>query len=151
MTNPGFCGIIYTEREENTMTTITLATLERQYKNNGQEAERIFRYTITGKIEKADNVKHNEGTDCGEYQVKSARATICRGKDIRAYVDTEVATKFAYVSADFTRAYIMDKEEYIEFATKFGTVTCESAKNGGHEKIRLKTEGAEMREWLARA
>ena len=151
MTNPGFYGIIYTEREENTMTTITLATLERQYKNNGQEAERIFRYTITGKIEKADNVAHDKGTDCGEYQVKSARATICRGTDIRAYVDTEVATKFAYVSADFTTAYLMNKEEYIEFATKFGTKTVESAKNGGHEKIRLKRENTEMKDWLARA
>ena len=49
------------------MTTITLATLDRQYKNNGQEAERIFRYTMTGEIAKADNVAHDKGTDCGEY------------------------------------------------------------------------------------
>ena len=133
------------------MTTITLAKLDRQYANNGQEAERVFRFTLTGEIAKADNLAHNLGTDCLNYQVKSARATVCRGTDIEAYVATEVATEFAYVSADFTTAYIMSKAEYIDFVKQFGTVTTESAKNGGHRKIRLKAEGREMREWLARA
>ena len=132
------------------MKTITLATLDRQYKNNGQEAERIFRYTLTGEIIKADNLAHNLGTDCLNYQVKSARATVCRGRDLLAYLAEDKATEFAYVSADFSKAYIMSRDEYVEFATKFGTLTRESAKNGGHEKIRLKTEGAEMRKWLAR-
>lgn len=133
------------------MTTITLATIDRLYKNNGQEAERVFRFTMTGELAKADNIRHDAGTDCGEYQVKSARATICRGTDIAAYVATEKATKFAYISADFSTAYIMSREEYIAFATKFGTVTTESEKNGGYQKVRLKAEGTEMREWLARA
>ena len=133
------------------MTTITLATLERQYKNNGQEAERIFRYTMTGEIAKADNLPHNLGTDCLTYQVKSARATICRGTDLATYLATDKATEFAYVTADFSKAVIMSREEYTEFVSLFGTVTRESAKNGGYEKIRLKAEGREMREWLARA
>ena len=133
------------------MTTITLATLEREYKNNGQEAERIFRYTMTGEIAKADNLAHNLGTDCLHYQVKSARATVCKGTDIEAYLAEDKATEFAYVSADFSVAYIMSKAEYIAFVKAFGTVTRESAKNGGHEKTRLKAEGREMREWLARA
>ena len=133
------------------MKAINLPTIEREYKNNGQEAERIFRFAMTGEIAKADNLAHNLATDCLNYQVKSARATVCRGTDIEAYVATEVATEFAYVSADFTTAYIMSKAEYIEFVKQFGTVTTESAKNGGHRKIRLKAEGREMREWLARA
>ena len=132
------------------MTVINLATLDREYKNNGQEAERIFRYTMTGEIAKADNLRHNLGTDCLNYQVKSARATVCRGRDIEAYLAEDKATEFAYVSADLTKAYIMSKAEYIAFVKAFGTVTKESAKNGGHEKTRLKTESAEMREWLAR-
>ena len=106
---------------------------------------------MTGEIAKADNLAHNLGTDCLHYQVKSARTTICRGRDLLAYLAEDKATEFAYVCADFSKAYIMSKDEYVEFATKFGTVTCESSKNGGYEKIRLKAEGAEMREWLARA
>ena len=153
MTNAREYGIIVVEirKGATTMTTINLPTIERMYKNNGQEAERIFRFAVSGELCKADNIRHDLGTDCGEYQVKSARATVCRGTDIEAYVATEVATKFAYVNADFTTAYIMNKDEYIAFATKFGTVTTESAKNGGHRKVRLKAEGTEMREWLARA
>ena len=133
------------------MITITMIRLDRYYKNNGQEAERIFRYTMTGEIAKADNLSHDLATDCLGYQVKSARATVCRGTDLEAYLATDKATEFAYVTEDFSKAYIMSKAEYIEFATKFGTVTTESAKNGGHRKIRLKAEGREMREWLARA
>ena len=133
------------------MTTITLAKLDRQYKNNGQEAERVFRYTLTGKIEKADNLAHNLGTDCLTYQVKSARATVCRGRDLATYLAEDKATEFAYVLADFSKAVIMNREEYTEFVSLFGTVTRESTKNGGHEKIRLGHETEKMREWLARA
>ena len=133
------------------MKTITLARLDREYKNNGQEAERIFRYTMTGEIAKADNLAHNLGTDCLSYQVKSARATVCRGRDLLAYLAEDKATEFAYVLADFSKAYIMSKEEYTEFVSLFGTVTRESTKNGGHEKIRLGHETDKMREWLARA
>lgn len=133
------------------MTTIALATTERLYKNNGQEAERVFRFTMTGELAKADNLPHDLGADCLGYQVKSARATVCRGTDILAYLATDKATAYAYVSADFTTAYLMTKAEYIAFVNEFGTITTESAKNGGHTKIRLKAEGKEMREWLARA
>ena len=133
------------------MTTINLATLDRQYKNNGQEAERIFRYTMTGEIAKADNIAHDLGTDCLNYQVKSARATVCRGRDLKAYLAKDKATEFAYVLADFSKAVIMSKAEYIEFVNLFGTITKESAKNGGYEKIRLGHETEKMREWLARA
>lgn len=133
------------------MKAIALKEMETFYKNIGQEAERRFRYTMTGEIAKADNLAHNLGADCLHYQVKSARATVCKGRDIEAYLAEDRATEFAYVSADLTTAYIMSKAEYITFVKTFGTVTRESAKNGGHEKTRLKAEGREMREWLARA
>lgn len=133
------------------MKRITLAKLDRQYKNNGQEAERVFRFTLTGEIAKADNLRHDLGADCLNYQVKSARATVCRGRDLATYLATDKATEFAYVTADFSKAYIMSREEYTEFVSLFGTVTRESAKNGGHEKIRLGHETERMREWLAKA
>jgi hypothetical protein len=45
----------------------------------------------------------------------------------------------------------MNRTEYTAFVETFGTVTCESAKNGGHEKIRLGHETAKLLEWLATA
>ena len=66
--------------------------------------------------------------------------------DIEGVADA--AKRFAYVLKDFTRAYIMDKITYIAFIKAFGTVTRESEKNGGAEKIRLKSESKAMLEWL---
>lgn len=131
------------------MTTITLKAIERQYTNNGQHAEQVARYTLTGKIEKADNKPHNFGGDCGDLQIKSARATVCKGTDIKAYLEDDGANRYGYVTADFSMMYVMNIDEYITFCTLFGTVTRESDKNGGATKIRLKSESVAMREWLA--
>lgn len=130
------------------MTVINLTSIERFYANNGQEAERVFRYTYTGELTKADNIKHTDGADCEDIQIKSARASVCKGTDIEAYLATDMAKRFAYVVKDFTRAYIMDRITYIAFVKTFGTVTRESEKNGGAEKIRLKSESRAMLEWL---
>lgn len=130
------------------MTVINLTTIERMYANNGQEAERVFRYTYTGELTRADNVKHTDGADCDDIQIKSARASVCKGTDIEAYLEADAAKRFAYVIKDFTRAYIMDKITYIAFVKAFGTVTRESEKNGGTTKIRLKSESRAMLEWL---
>ncbi len=132
------------------MTTISMKTITRQYKNNGQHAEQIFRFTLTGKIEKADNKPFTVGGDCGIYQVKSARATICKGLNIAEHIAKDGAEKYAYVTADFSTAYIMTASEYLEFATLFGTVTRESSKNGGAVKVRFKMESKEMRDYLKR-
>ena len=133
------------------MTHITLCeNFERTYKNNGQHLEQWFRFTLTGKIEKADNLAHDKGTDIGNYSVKSARATVCKGTDITAYLNTDKATEFVYITANGI-AYIMNRTEYIAFVENFGTVTTESAKNGGHKKIRLGHETAKLLEWLATA
>jgi hypothetical protein len=42
----------------------------------------------------------------------------------------------------------MSKAEYLEFCEKFATLTIESSKNGGAFKMRFKSEGKEMIEWL---
>ena len=133
------------------MEKITLNHITRTYKNNGQHAEQVFRFTLTGEIVKADNKPAWLCGDCLDIQVKSARATVCKGNDLDAYLKMDAANRYAYVNADFTTAYIMDKVEWKTFAEKFATLTRESGKNGGAEKMRLGHETREMREWLERA
>ena len=130
------------------MTTLTLKPLTRTYRNNGQHAEQVYRYTVTGEIAKADNKPATECGDCGNTQIKSARATVCKGTDIISHVKSDAATSYAYVIADCSLAYIMSKPEYVEFVKTFATVTRESKANGGAEKLRLKSESKAMREWL---
>ena len=130
------------------MTTITMATIERVYKNGGQHAEQAFRFTMSGVICKADNKPATMGGDYEDIQIKSARATICKGKDIAGHLAMDKAKRYAYVTADFKTAYIMSKVEYLTFATLFATLTRESQKNGGAEKMRFKSESKAMLEWL---
>ena len=131
------------------MTTIKLNnTIERQYKNNGQHAEQVMRFTLTGEIVKADNKPHDLGGDVLDIQIKSAKATVCRGHDIKAYLEMDGANRYAYVTSDFATAYVMDKAEYIEFVNEFGYKTRESQKNGGREKIQLLGESKRMLEWF---
>jgi hypothetical protein len=130
------------------MTTIAMATIERQYKNNGQHAEQVFRYTVSGVICKADNKPSTVSGDYEDIQIKSARATICKGNDIASHLATDKAERYAYVTNDFKVAYIMSKAEYLAFATMFATLTRESQANGGAEKMRFKSESKAMLEWL---
>lgn len=131
------------------MDTLILAKIDRFYANNGQEAERVFRYTYTGKLTRADNIKHTDGADCDDIQIKSARASVCKGTDINAYLKNDKASRFAYVVKDMSIAYIMTRALYIEFVNAFATITTESAKNGGATKLRLKSESKAMLQWLA--
>ena len=130
------------------MTAITMATIKRVYKNNGQHAEQVFRYTMSGCICKADNTPATVSGDYEDIQIKSARATICKGKDIASHLTTDKAERYAYITADFKTAYIMSKIEYLTFATLFATLTKESQKNGGAEELRFKSESKAMLEWL---
>lgn len=131
------------------MKTIAMATIERKENyNNGQHAEQVFRYTMCGIICKADNKPATMGGDYEDIQIKSARATICKGNNIARHLATDKAERYAYVTADFKTAYIMSKVEYLAFATLFATLTRESTKNGGAEKMRLKSESKAMLEWL---
>lgn len=130
------------------MKKLILATdFTRQYKNNGQHMEQLVRYTLTGKIAKADNLNHDSVTDCKQYQIKSARATVCKGTDIRAYLATDKATEYIYATKNGI-AYIMSRDEYIEFCETFGTVTRDSTSNGGATKTRLRYETPTMLAWL---
>ena len=130
------------------MERITLATIERTYKNNGQHAEQVARYTLTGQICKADNLPHDCGGDIGNLQVKSSKATICKGTDLQAYLAEDGATAWGYVNADVTEMFVMDKAEWMAFCETFGYVTYESEKNGGGAKMRLKAESRKMMAWL---
>ena len=130
------------------MKKMTLTPIERTYTNNGQHLQQTFDFNLTGRMNKADNIPHDKGCDVLHYSIKSARATVCKGTDINAYLDTDKATEFVYIAKDLT-AYIMNRTEYIDFVKTFGTVTCESAKNGGHLKTRLGHETTKMLEWFA--
>lgn len=131
------------------MKTITMRTnFVSDYTNHGQASQQLFAYTLTGERQKADNIPHDQGADVLHYQVKSARATVCKGTDIKAYLATDKATEYAYVAKN-GNAYIMSRTEYIEFVEVFGTVTRESTRNGGAEKIRLKSESLALLAYLA--
>lgn len=130
------------------MKTITMKTdFISDYTNGGQASQQWFAYTVTGERQKADNVPHDKGADVLHYQVKSARATVCKGTDIKAYLATDKATEYAYVAKNGI-AYIMSRTEYIEFIEAFGTVTRESNRNGGATKIRLKSESTALLTYL---
>ena len=129
------------------MTFTQYTEIKSEYKNNGQRLEQIARFNLTGEVAKADNRKATECGDCLGYQIKSARATICKGTDIAAHIENDAAVGYIYITAELV-AYTMNKAEYLEFATKFATLTRESAKNGGAEKLRFKSESKALLEWL---
>lgn len=118
----------------------------RTYKNNGQHLEQWFRYTLTGKIEKADNIAHDKGTDFLNYSIKSAKATVCKGTDLDAYLDTDKATEFVYITKSGI-AYVMTRAIYTEFVKTFSYVTQGSSKDKGI-KLRLKDESKALLQWL---
>ena len=120
--------------------------IDRMYKNNGQHKEQIFRYTLTKQIYKADN---REGADLWDIQVKSSKASVCKGTDYATYIQKDVANKYAYVIDTCDIAYIMNKQEYTEFVKMFSYVTVDSNKNNSNAKIKLREESKIMRKWLA--
>ena len=121
-----------------------IAMEERNYSNNGQHLEQTFRFNESGKICKADN---RPGADYEDIQIKSARATICKGADLKSHIENDVAKRYVYITKSLL-ACEMNKAEYFEFCEMFATLTRESQKNGGGEKMRLKSESKAMIEWL---
>ena len=130
------------------MYTIKLKPLKRTYKNNGQHAEQVVKFNLLGTIEKADNTPFYKSGDINNLQVKSARATVCKGLNLFEHLSQDKATSYGYVVKDFSKMFVMNRAEYIEFVTIFGTITRDSTKNGRAEKIRLKSESRAMIEWL---
>lgn len=129
------------------MTTFKFEILN-GYRNRGQNIEQSIRYALTGEVCKADNKPATLCGDCGDYQIKSARATICKGFDIAHHLKADAAKAYIYGTQDGV-AYIMTKAEYKEFAEAFGEKTRESKQNGGAEKIRLRHESKALLNWLA--
>lgn len=129
------------------MTTIKLNRAPFTYKNKGQQAQVDYIFTMTGEITKADNKPYTAGGDYKGTQIKSARASICKGIDIEKHIEEDGATEYAYVTED-RFAYIMNPFEYIEFVKTFSTITRESEKNGGQVKLRFKSESRQMIEYL---
>lgn len=130
------------------MKKVTLQSIVRTYKNNGQHAEQVVRYTYTGKTGKADNKPFTAGGDVLDMQIKSARATVCYGTDIHAHIAMDAATSYGYVTSDFKNMYHMNPTEWAEFVSLFATVTRDSAKRGGRVKMRLRAETSKMIAWL---
>jgi hypothetical protein len=128
------------------MTTFTFRYLG-NYKNHGQDAEQSVRFTLTGEILKADNLRHDLGADCLNYQIKSARATVCKGADLETYLNLDASTAYIYADNNGT-AWVMSREEYSLFCKEFVTATNESPANGGGAKLRLKSESSKMMAWL---
>lgn len=114
-------------------------------KNNGQACEQDLRFALTGRIERPDNRKGE--TDIFDIQIKSARATLCKGTNLEDYVYSNEANRFAYVTAERV-VYIMSKDEFYLFACEFATITTDSSKNGGSQKMRLRYETPTMLAWL---
>ena len=132
------------------MYTIALNNnIARIYKNNGQHGQQVFENTVLGHTCKADNRPYWMGGDVNHVQVKTSKASICKGTDLKAHLERDGATEYAYIEQSFSVAYMMDRPEYIEFVEQFGYITKESNKNGGSLKIRLKQESRAMLEWFA--
>lgn len=121
--------------------------IDRTYKNNGQHLEQVVRYNLTGKLEKADNLHYDKFADVLDIQIKSARATVCKGTNLNEYLKNDKAKRYLYITADL-QGYIMTKQEFILFCQTFGYITRESQKNGNALKIRLKSESKKLIEWL---
>ena len=129
------------------MTKFTFTYLN-NYRNHGQNAEQSVRFALTGEIHKADNIRFDISADVLNFQIKSARATICKGTDLEKYLDLDASTAYIYATKQGT-AYILSRTEYTAFVKAFGTVTVDSTKNGGAQKIRLGHETQKMLAWLA--
>ena len=133
------------------MKTLTVKNRERVYRNNGQHAEYCVR-CMFGADTRADNRAGGADIviDGIGYQIKSFRATACRGADaenvLKDYAD---ADGFMFVDIENEIAYTMSPAEFIEFVKRFGEISRESSgKNGGHIKIRLNRKFTEQREYL---
>lgn len=141
------------------MTVITCKTIERTYANNGQHAEQTLAYTLTNEIRKHDKVRFDMGSDIPEYHmsVKSPKASLMSGNlcnsdtkegIIKEFIERSASLCFAYVTADFATAYVMNPTEFAEFCMLFAGMSRESSRNGGKAKVQIYAESAKMMMWL---
>lgn len=140
------------------MHAITCKQIARYYTNNGQHAEQMLAYTLTGELRKAYDLRFDVASDIPEYHmsVKSDHATLVSGShmvgdtfasQLKEYFERTASTSFAYVTNEGV-AYIMNAREFEQFIVAFGSWEKESEKNGGGHKIRIKHESKKMLRWL---
>jgi len=138
------------------MKMIQALTINRTYKNNGQHAQQVVDYTLTGIIRKADNHKWDVDSDIPELHmsVKGNRFTLASdliGDTVEAkindYFNRTASTQWAYITTE-EEIYIMNRVEFYMFLMLFCTLQADSTKNGGKKKVRFGYESARVREWL---
>lgn len=139
------------------MKVVKLKSIKRKYKNNGQHAEQLADYALTGQIRKADRIAFDKGSDIPELEasVKSARFTLAstlKGETFKEQLEdyfTRTASKLAvYVSLELEIAFLMDMEEFRTFIETFCKLQRSSSENGGKPVIRMGTETKKVKEWL---
>ena len=116
--------------------------------NRGQIAEAVVRYAILGELTGADNVPAHRAGDVLNYQVKSARATVCNGTDLAAYLAMDAATEYIFVAPDNSGYWTMDKATWQVFCETFAKPSRGSSKNGGKVNLRLPSFTKKVQSWL---
>lgn len=130
-------------RFDNTITLKYIAGLKL-----GQAGEVSACYTLTGKLVKPDaNTPYYKAgdfhsEDWGEVQVKTQKATIAEGWNMKAHIERDAADMYAYVTKDLEHIILMSPAEWLAFCERFG-YKCYSS-DGTRQKIRLRAESAEM-------
>lgn len=130
------------------MRQFQLKPCQTSYKNKGQAKQQAVIFHFTGKLEKADNRKHQTETDFFNLEIKSEKASLGIEKTIDEYIGKCKAEFFLYVCNDCKTTFLMTRKEFKSFFRQFGTKDRDSKKNGGKEKLRLKKESKKMRAWL---
>lgn len=139
------------------MKVVKLKSIKRKYKNNGQHAEQLADYALTGQIRKADRIAFDKGSDIPELEasVKSARFTLAstlKGETFEEQLNdyfTRTASRMViYVSLELELAFLMDMEEFRAFIETFCKLQRSSSENGGKPVIRMGTETKKVKEWL---
>lgn len=118
-------------------------------KNNGQDLEQSARYYLTGEIVKADHVPFWVAGDCLNYQIKSAKATICTDCTLDEYLERSAAEMYLYCTLNGD-AYEMSPAQFREFVIQFSYASTSSKDSQGvrHATIRLKGESQALLRWL---
>ena len=128
-------------------TDSTRAMVACPYKNIGQRAEYLHALELTGKACKASNARG--GADVLTYQVKTFRATVCKGSDLdNFFTEYADAARVAFVDEENALWYDLSKEEFRAFIGLFAEPDNESHKNGSTPKFRLNRQYKAQRNWL---
>ena len=130
-------------------------------KNNGDRREwAVCGYEGIQRV-KHDSTAYDKDSDVNvgtrHISIKASKfslmsGTLCEGKTEfdaiwELYSRKCHSNEWCYMTENFT-AYYMSKEEFRQFVYEFCHVEKDSAKNGGHSKIRCAKESKKMLDWL---